>query len=62
MLQSNIENVTYCVVMLFTGDSEEEAGLVIDDEMEVSQPNQLSDNNEYVYTAILYIHMLYMIS
>jgi len=33
--------------MLLVGDSEEEAPLVIDDEMEVSQSNQLSDN-EYV--------------
>ena len=36
-----------------TGDSEEEAALVIDDEMEVSQSNQLSDNNEYVFIYVL---------
>ena len=38
--------------MLFTGDSEDEGALVIDDDMEVTQPNQLSDN-EYVYTKLL---------
>ena len=47
--------VSHCVVMLFTGDNEEEAALVIDDEMEVSQPNQLSDN-EYVYTEVFAVH------
>ena len=51
--------------MLFTGDSEEEATLVIDDEMEVTQSNQPSDN-EYVYTELFtkiispYIVMLNM--
>ena len=41
--------------MLFTGDSEDEGALVIDDEMEVTQPNQLSDN-EYVYIELFTVH------
>ena len=41
--------------MLFTGDSEDEGTLVIDDDMEVTQPNQLSDN-EYVYTELFTLH------